>query len=479
MESIWSKSCELGKCAPLSGDIEADVAVIGAGMAGILTAYTLQRAGLRVAVLEANRTASGQTRNTTAKITSQHGLIYQSLAQNLGADKAAQYGAANEAAIEEYRRIIQSENIDCDFEAKDAYLYGSDTEQLRSEAEIAAALGLPASFVGAVPAPVSAAGAVKFSNQAQFNPLKFIKAVSEKLTIYENTPVITVKDGLVQTPGGTVSAEKVVFACHYPFVNFPGLYFARMHQERSYVLALENAGQIDGMFIGADSGSLSLRSYKNLILLGGEAHRTGENSKGGRYAALRQKAAELFPGSREVAYWSAQDCITPDMAPYIGNYAPSKPDWFVATGFHKWGMTSSMVSAMLLSDLICGNENSFAEVFDPNRVDTQDISGIARESGQTVKGLTRYLFKIPSEVAEQLQPGHGGVVFLDGEKVGVYKDESGVLHAVSVRCPHLGCELEWNPDEKSWDCPCHGSRFDYLGGLISGPAQENLSYWQQ
>ena len=476
MESVWSKTCAIPPREALHGIVETEIAVIGAGMAGILTAAALQKAGRRVVVLEADRIGSGQTRNTTAKITAQHALFARKLIQTLGADRAAQYTAANLAAVENYRELIRSERIDCDFEEKCAYVCGSDEELLRREAEAQARLGLPASFVRDPDVPGGAAGAVRVERQAQFHPLKFLKAISEPLTVYENTPVRRVENHTLFTADGTVRAEQIVFACHYPFVNFPGLYFARMHQERSYVLALENAACPDGMWIGAGDGGYSFRKYGDLVLLGGGAHRTGENRAGGRYEELRKRAAEWFPNSREVARWSAQDCLTADGAPYIGPYAKSRSHWYVATGFQKWGMTGSMVSAMLLCDAICGRKNPYAEAFAPARFDTATARGVAGESGHAIKGLTKQVFQIPSERAEKLPRGHGGIVFLHGKKAGVYKDADGAVHAVESRCPHLGCQVEWNPDEKSWDCPCHGSRFDLHGDLISGPAQKGLRY---
>jgi len=233
---------------------------------------------------------------------------------------------------------------------------------------------------------------------------------------------------------------------------------------------------MDGMWIFAD-GSVnpySFRTWNHLLLLGGGGHRCGENSAGGRYDELRKKAREWFPDCREAAFWSAQDCMTADGVPYIGRYAESRPDWYVATGFQKWGMTTSMAAAMLLRDRICGKDSPCAEVFDPGRFDTEMISGVAEESAQAIKGLAKRFFRIPDEQARQIPPGHGGIVFLKGEKLGVYKDEDGTLYPVDIRCPHMGCQLEWNPDERSWDCPCHGSRFDRFGGLISGPAQKDL-----
>lgn len=478
MESIWSKSCRIEEREALRGELRCDIAVIGAGMAGILTAYQLQQAGFRVAVLEAERIASGQTRNTTAKITSQHGLKYAGLISSLGLAGAKAYADANEAAIREYRRLAEEKGIDCELESCDAYVYGEDLRALRQEAEAAAKLGLPAAFLEHPSAPFPCKGVVRFSGQAQFHPLKFLRAISEELTVFEHSPVRAVDGGVVQTAHGRVMAEKVVFACHYPFLRFAGLYFTRLHQERSYVLALENARPTDGMWIGSGAQVFSLRRYGDLLLFGGGGHRSGENSAGGQYALLRQKASELFPGSRELAHWSAQDCVTPDGVPLIGCYAPGRPNWYLATGFQKWGMSTSMVSARLLRALIEGKRPPEAAVFDPGRFGAGVLAGLACEGGHAVKGLTRSLFAIPKNTAGQLLPGHGGVVRLNGQKLGVYKDMDGTIIAVDIRCPHLGCQLEWNPEERSWDCPCHGSRFDVYGQLISGPAQAQLFFKQ-
>ncbi|MBQ3986367.1 MAG: FAD-dependent oxidoreductase [Oscillospiraceae bacterium] len=454
MKSIWSETCDIPQGKPLRGDTETEIAVIGAGMAGILIASALQRAGRQVAVFEAKRIASGQTRNTTAKITAQHGLFAERLIKTLGEERAKKYAAANLAAIEAYRKLIAEENIDCDFSNESAFVYGDDEILLENEAKAQAALGLATYLVSNPDVPGGAKAAVRADGQAQFHPLKFLKAISEPLTIYENTPVISVDGGELQTARGRVRAEKVVFACHYPFINFPGMYFARMHQERSYVLALENASIPGGMWIGAGDGGYSFRKYGDLVLFGGEGHRTGENSGGGKYEALRKRASGFFQNSRVKTYWSAQDCVTADGVPYIGRYSDSTPNWYVATGFQKWGMTTSMASAMILRDMICGRENPYADAFDPGRFDLKAVAGTFSEGAQAVKGLTRSLLNIPQ----------------------AYKDESGEVHAVSVKCPHLGCQLTWNPDEKTWDCPCHGSRFTANGELISGPAQEDLEF---
>ena len=485
MESIWSKTCDIRKRQALDREIEADAAVIGGGMAGILTAYQLERSGVRTVILEAERIGGGQTKNTTAKITSQHGMFCRDFIEKKGQDAARQYVRANQAAVEEYKRIIRDEGIDCDLKETDAYVYSQDEEKLEAEAGAALELGIKASYEASceqkIEIPVSCAGAVKFARQAQFHPLKFIAALSEHLTIYEDTPVKEVEEHTVKTACGSVKAGKIIFATHFPFINFPGMYFARMHQERSYVLALENAGTINGMYIGDGEDALSFRQFDRYLLLGGEGHRTGEKKEGGKYEGgsyerLRAAARDLYPRSREAACWSAQDCVTADKVPFIGRYASDRPDWFVATGFQKWGMSSSMVSAMLLRDMICGTENPCAEVFDPSRFSAEEIPQIMKDSGKAVKGLSKRFFHIPDETASQLEPGHGAVVETENGKAGVYKTEDQKIYQVDIVCPHLGCELTWNPDEKTWDCPCHGSRFDYKGNLIEGPAQEGIHY---
>lgn len=479
MGSIWSECAGSAERKPQPGDITTEVAVIGGGMAGILTAYYLKRKGIHTVVLEGDRIGGGQTKNTTAKITSQHGLLYEKLRKGQGREAAAQYAHANERAIREYECLIREEGIDCGFVKCPAYLYSQvDGKKLQQEAEAAKEAGIDASFTTETELPFPVKGAVRFSGQARFHPLRFLYAVADKLTVYEKTRVKTVEGNRIVTDQGTVTAEKIVFAVHYPFLNLPGFYFMRMHQERSYVLALKEAFLPNGMYLGIDPGEeWSFRSADGLLLFGGGKHRTGENRMGGKYEQLRQKASALWPQCREVAYWSAQDCMTLDGIPYIGAYAEDTSDWYVATGFGKWGMTSSMAAAMLLSDQITGRENPNAAVFSPRRfTPAASAKNFMNDGIHAIRDLSRRLLAPPRGLAENLPFGHGGVVELDGEKVGVYKDMEGNLFAVSIQCPHLGCQLEWNPDEKSWDCPCHGSRFDYYGKLIDNPAQEDLPH---
>lgn len=442
MKSFWEETTTIPKRNPLTGSKRAEVVVIGAGMAGILTAFYLQRHGIHVIVLEADRIGSGQSGSTTAKITSLHNLIYQKLEHTMGEEKARLYGRANQLAVEEYGKLIRRYSFSCHYEEMDAYLYSvEESKSLLKETETAIRLGLPASFARSVPLPFPVKGAVRFTGQAQFNPLEFLRAISSDLTVFERTKVIKVKGHEVITDRGVVKADKVVFASHYPFVNFPGLYFLRMYQEKSYAAAFEPAEDLHGMYLGIDPKSYSFRNSGDKLIMGYGAHRTGKPGKDNPYVRLRRSGEHLFPGARELYHWSAQDCMTLDGVPYIGPYSILKKDWYVATGFGKWGMSSSMVAAKILSMEIMGKKTPYDEVFNPARI------------------------RIRASAAKWV--GHG----MESAKGLV----EGVLPG-AVRCPHLGCRMVWNKFDKKWECPCHGSGFEINGKILSGPAQQNIPF---
>ena len=473
-ESIWSRTTEIPPRRPLPGDVTADAAVIGAGMAGILTAFLLSRRGISVIVLEADRIAGGQTKNTTAKITSQHGLFYQKLIRTAGKDRARLYDSANESAVEEFETLIREEQIHCHFKRLPSYLYSRDPARqadLEREARAASALGIRACFTGQTGLPFETVGAVRFENQAQFHPLEFIKALSDQVTVYEKTRVIRVKGHTVYTNRGTVTARHIVFATHYPFVNVPGFFFTRLHQDRSYCLGLSGTAPLDGMYYSVDKNGLSLRWNEETLLLGGGSHRTGKNRAGGEYERLARAAKQLYPGCNITARWSAQDCMSHDGIPFIGSYCVFRPYWHVATGFKKWGMTSSMLSAMIIRDRICGLPNPYEELFRPQRFLLRaSAKSLAADLLESTAGLAKGAFHLPLR-SRPLPKGHGGIVRIGFKRYACYRDEAGRLHRISARCPHLGCQLEWNGADKTWDCPCHGSRFDCDGNLIDNPAQ--------
>lgn len=457
MESVWLKEVSFQKRSPLHKNMKADVAVIGAGITGLLTAYFLKGKGIHTVILEADRICGGQTKGTTAKITSQHNLIYGRLIRSYGEEMARHYALMNEWAIGEYERIVKERNIACDFTRCSANLYScAETEVLKREAEAAQKLGISARFQTECELPFEVKGVLEFRNQARFHPLKFLKEIEKGLEIYEGTSVEKVEhhgmgNSSVVTKNGTVTAGKVIFACHFPFINLPGYYFARMHQERSYVVAFENALCPAGCYLGIDQDGFSFRAEGDLLLLGGGGHRTGNNKEGGKYRMIGDKAKDLFPRAKEVARWSAQDCITLDHLPFIGVFDKRAKDWYVATGFGKWGMTSAMVSAKILSEMSEGKEVPEANVFSPQR----QISGLAMKEFAINTGITAANFakQITSMKRTDCHVKHGDVF------------------EVSIRCPHLGCKLSWNPDESAWECPCHGSRFDYKGKLLDNPSQ--------
>lgn len=480
MQSIWRKETELAEYEPLCGEAMTHTVIIGGGMAGLLIAYELSRRGVAVAVLERNRIASGVTGNTTAKVTVQHNLIYHRLIRDFGPVQAAQYAQANRKALARYAAIIGREGINCGFERLPSYVYTRDeTDLLYEEIKAAVSLGIDAEFTSETMLPFPVKGAVRFPNQAQMNPLAFLRGIVGDLRIYERTEVLEIlpcseEEYIVTTPDGKITARNVVIASHYPFINSPGYFFTRMHQKRSYVIALKNAPHLDGMYIDADDAGYSFRNHGEYLLFGGAGHRTGQNENGGAYEQLQTEAAIYYPGAEVVAKWSAQDCMTVDSVPYIGRYSEKTPHMYVATGFNKWGMTSSMAAALILADRITGEECPFAEVFTPQRFNTAGVGEMIKDG---IKAATNLLVKPltpPKEKIDELPNGHGGIVEYDGHKAGVYKDEQGECYIVSPKCPHLGCQLAWNPDEKTWDCPCHGSRFRYDGTLLDSPAQENL-----
>ena len=441
MKTLWRKqtkrcTSELGSVYSILSDVRRDVIVIGAGMAGILIAHYLKEQGKSVLVLDAKEIASGQTERTTAKITSQHGLKYSSLIKTVGLEKARTYAQANEAAIQEYERLVRMRGIECQFERVPAYLYTlQDEKLLKEEAEAAASLGIDAFFTKETELPFPVEGAVCFKNQAQFSPLEFIKNLCTDLEIFEYTGAIAIRGRKVITKDMVMKAKNIVIATHYPMLNIPGFYFLRQHQERSYVLALSGCEKIKGMYYGVDKDGLSFRQAGELMLLGGSSSRTGKNKSGGAYDSLMQAAKKYFPDCSREMHWSAQDCMPHDGIPFIGRYSMFTPHLYVATGFQKWGMTSSMVAAMILRDELCGIESAYRKLYRPQRINFRaGIGNLLIDIGESAKGIAKGLIRRP-------------------------------------HCSHMGCELVWNPDENSWDCPCHGSRFDEDGNLLDNPAK--------
>ncbi|MDI6718204.1 MAG: FAD-dependent oxidoreductase [Methanomicrobiales archaeon] len=479
-ESYWIATTPPSHYPALSGTQAFDVAILGGGIVGITAALLLKEAGLKVGVIEAGRVVRGATGHTTAKITSQHGLIYDRLVEQFGRERAQQYAAANQAAIEQIADQVHQRDIACDFERKPAYVFAEseeDREAVQREANAARGLGLPASFVEDVPLPFETEGAVRFDDQAQFHPRKYLCALAREIpgdgsAIFEETRAIAIRDGepvTVETERGTVQATDVIQATHFPFHDQPGQYFRRMHQSRSYVLGVRIDEPFpDGMFINVRAPIHSLRSQAaeggELILVVGEGHRTGTG--GGttdHYRRLEEWARSIYT-VRSIDYrWSAQDTMPVDGVPYIGRLTGDLPHQYVGTGFHKWGMSGGTAAAMILTDMIRGRRNPWEEVFDPSRY--RETERKKREKGPAEE--------LPTDPS-RLRPGGGAILAIGGRETAVYRDPQGQVHALDPACGHMGCTVAWNDAEKSWDCPCHGSRYTALGEVICGPTVRGL-----
>ena len=431
MNSIWTQTSRRLAFEALNGVKSTDVLIIGGGIAGILCAYQLKRAGVDCILVEADEICGGITQNTTAKITLGHGLVYDKMLCRFGEEKTKLYAEAQKNAIREYTHL--SKSVDCDFEAKDSYVYSlNNRKKIEKEVDALNILGIEATFSEARELPFPVAGAVRVKHQAQFHPLKFLYEIAKDLPIYEHTKVLNLIPHKAVTNNGVITFLKLIVATHFPIYNKHGAYFLKLYQHRSYVVALEGASKMNGMYVDERDTGLSFRNYKDLLLLGGGGHRTGK--KGGCWQELEEFAKEHYPSAKIVAKWATQDCMTLDEIPYIGQYSKRTPDTFVATGFNKWGMTNAMVASKILCDLVQGKENRFAEAFSPSR----------------------------SILRPQLA-------------INALESTIGLLTPTTPRCPHLGCALKYNSAEHTWDCPCHGSRFDEYGNLIDNPATDDHS----
>ena len=490
--SVWLDTASDHDFPALDRPLSVDVAVLGGGIVGVSTALLLKRAGMTVAVIEADRVGAGVTGHTTAKLSSLHGLAYARLSSSFGDDGARAHGEANQAGIEQIAQWVEAEQIDCDFRRKPNYTYATTRESLldiEREVEAAQRAGLPASYTEETDLPYPIAGAVRFEDQAEFHPRRFVLALAALVQgdgshVFEATRATGVSEGRpcrVKTTGPAVTAGAVVVATHFPFLD-RGLYFARIHPERSYALGLRVRGSTpQGMYISADQPTRSVRSHPvsggELLIVGGEGHKTGQ---GGdtieRYRTLERFGREHWDVESIEYQWSSQDNEAVDHVPYIGKFAPHSRRLYTATGFRKWGLAQGVAAAMILEDLILGRKNPWASLYDPGRMkplaSAKDL--VMENANVAGRFIGDRLTKRGGRDAAELASGEGDIVHLDGDKVAGFRDDDGALHAVSPVCTHLGCQLNWNSGDRSWDCPCHGSRFSPDGEILHGPAVSPL-----
>jgi glycine/D-amino acid oxidase-like deaminating enzyme/nitrite reductase/ring-hydroxylating ferredoxin subunit len=485
--SLWLDAMPQEALAPLTEDLRVDVAVVGGGLTGLTTALLLKRAGLRVAVLEAERCGGGVTGNSTAKVTALQSTIYRTIRERHGAEAASTYAEASLAAVAKVAELARTEQIDCDLHRRPAFSYAPTSEELReieAEASAAGQAGLPVRLTTDVDLPYPVAGAVRLDDQLEFQPVRYVRGLVDAVNsgsgaVYEHTRVTGVSfdsPPTVHTAAGSVRADHVVVATHYPLLD-RGVFFARLESSRSYCIAAEIAEPApEGLSISAGSPTRSIRSHNGLLVLAGESHPTGDSAASPeRYQALEAFAGEHWTVRKVTHHWSAQDPSSYDKLPIIGRYTPLSPRLFVASGFMKWGLTSGTFAAMIIADQIGGRDNPWQEVFHPNRVTLRSAPTLARLNVKVAADLVGDRLR-PAEADSiaAVPPGEARVVGSHREKIGVYRDEDGVAHAVSLRCTHLGCLLRFNRAERSWDCPCHGSRFDVDGAVLEGPAVRPL-----
>ena len=507
MSSLWMEDTNyLNDENLIDGDYSSDVCIIGGGITGLSTAYYLAKNGLRVIVIEKNKLAEKTSGNTTAKITSGHGLIYDYLIKSFGEKFALGYLESNQKAIENIKKIIDEEEIECDFEYQPNIIYATskeDRNKLENEINALNVLCnfyndlnkeniLKTKFIEKTDLPFDIEGAIRVENQAQFHPRKYMEGLVKSIKkyngiIFTNTVVKNVEkeDDYYQVYANEniIKSKYVVVASHYPIINFPGFYFTKMYQVTSYAIAIQTEKNLpNGMFINAGEPVLSFRNVnhdgKRLLIVSGGNHKTGyspESKEFFGYSYLENEVKKYYPDYKIKFKWNTRDCVTLDKVPYIGEFSDLMKNCFVATGFNKWGMTTSNVAANIITDKILGKENKYLSIYESTRLkpikNRQELENMVK---QTVKSFITNRIKIPEEKISKIKKENGGIIKIDGVAVGIYRDKTGKIYAVNPTCTHLGCLLTWNNIDKTWDCPCHGSRFNYDGENLYEPAIKGL-----
>lgn len=535
MNSYWINSEKnKEKYNKVEKNIETDICIIGGGITGISTAYYLTKENLKVTVLDMGKIGFQTTGNSTAKITSQHGLFYKDLKDSKGEDFARLYYDANEDAIKNIKKIVEKEKIQCDLECQSAYVLAANREEVqkvKDEVEVVRGFGGHAEYLEREDIDknlliLNPLAAIRFKNQAQFNSYKYtieLAKICKNLgaNIYENTKVVDVRDEkdyyyLETEDGYKIKAKYLVITTKYPIINIPGFYFMKMYQSTSYGISIPVKEKLfDGMYITSTNPKVSLRMAKvdnNIIkdvvdgnienyakqdkenrkrvkekqnskidneyvlIVVGADHKTGEKTDlSNSYKKLENIAKQIYPQGKVENYWNTEDCITLDKIPYIGKYSNIWENAYVATGFNKWGITTSNIAANIITDMIIGRKNRYEDIFISTRVEPvknrQEVGNMLKE---TVSSLVLKKFELPESEQASLKNEEGKIIEIEGKKVGAYKDKEGRIYTIVPKCAHLGCELSWNNLDKTWDCPCHGSRYDYTGKMLYGPTVKDL-----
>jgi glycine/D-amino acid oxidase-like deaminating enzyme/nitrite reductase/ring-hydroxylating ferredoxin subunit len=486
-DSLWLEAQPASGYPVLDGDRKFDITVVGGGITGLTTALLLKRHGARVTVVEADRVGSGATGNNTAKVTALQAAVYSTIRSRHGQNVAAAYAAGSVAAMEKVATLAAEEGIDCELRRRPAYTYATHEDELRTlehEALVTQQAGLHTVLDDRADLPFSVLGALRLGDQLALHPLRYVDGLAaaihgEGSQIFEGTRALGIREGSpcrVATTSGVITSDRVVIATHYPLLD-RGFYFARLEPERSYCVAAQVRNKSpDGMLINAGSPKRSINSLHGLLILCGESHPTGSGPTGAdRFLPLEDFVRTHWEVEEITHRWSAQDPTAYDHLPMIGCYMPTSSRLFVASGFMKWGLTSGTLAGMLLADSIAGKPNPLMEHFSPHRLSPRSSANVARMNLKVACNFVADRLRPAESTSAREIPRAQARIVRDGlGKTGVYRDHDGELHAVSLRCTHLGCLLRFNDNERSWDCPCHGSRFDVDGNVLEGPAVQPL-----
>lgn len=485
-ESFWHKTSHVNEYPPLDEDIDVDVAIIGGGMAGILAAYEISSLGKSVALLEARKFIYGTTGFTTSKLSAQHNIIYYELIQRYGKEKARSFYDANMKGIEIIKDIAEKHGIECELKEQDAYVYTqfkSKVDHIKKEAKAYESLSIDGGLVDKLPIDLDIEAAIVMHKQYEFHPVMFLSGVLKELekmnvSIFEHTMVTEVNDGdkvsLKTEDGKTISCKQAICASHYPVDDPANFYADNMRPEISFATIYEyNKEYPGGMYISYDNPRRTFRGVdangKKYILVGGESHTLGTGSSDlERYEFIVDFARETFGVEDVIARWSSHDYLTKDSLPFVGLSSPERECVFIVSGFNKWGLSNSAIIGKLLVDFIEDKENIYKELFNPHR-EIPDIEELEQEPSKRKRRKST-----SKDKAEELDKGEALTYKKDDKKYGIFKDSSGKLHHLDLTCTHLGCELGWNDGDKTWDCKCHGSRFNARGDVIEGPAMKAL-----
>lgn len=488
--SLWMDTTPETDYPSLEKGLEVDVAIIGAGIAGLTAAALLKAAGKKVAVIEADRVGSGVTGHTTGKVSSLHHLAYTDIAKHHNKETAKIYGQANQAALERVEQFVHEAEIDCDFHREDNYTLAETDDgyaAAKGEADLAKSLGLPADFVTEVTAPFPVKGAVRFKHQARIHARRYLIGLARTVWgkgsyVFEQTRAVDVDEGepcVVKTEKGQIKASDVIVATNIPFLD-RGLFFTRAHPHRSYLIAARlKSKPSPGMFITAEQPLHSILPVTvgdtDYLLVGGEGHKAGQGGKiSDRYRALEDYARDRFDILSIDYRWATQDPVSVDGLPYVGKINPFAKHLYVATAFRKWGLTNGTAAGMILADTLNGIANPWAKTFDTSRI--TPLAGGSKFISENLNAGLKFVAQRLKRGGslEDLIEGEGKVIRSGGKQIAAYKDEAGNVQAVSAVCTHLQCIVEFNDAEKTWDCPCHGSRFATDGKVIQGPATKDL-----